>query len=422
MTPQWKEASDLRRLSGYGFSPDYINGLMRNGWTLEKIIQEVEGFLNAGLTTESHAAQTFQEAYPDALNEDFAQTNFDLHYLFQPLSEFEEKTAEWLIPGYIPKGQIVTLASDGGIGKTSLWVNLAAAISSGIPSFLDESSVNRKPQKVLFMSTEDSVSIVLKRRLRLAGARENLVIAPDFSKDRNGALQNLKFGTPDLEEVIANIRPALCIFDPLQGFTPKGIMLGDRGAMRGCMEQLLVLGEKYGTTFLIIAHTNKRTAISDRGRIADSADLWDISRSVMMLGWAEEEGIRYLSHEKCNYGTLQQSILFSIDSDGLLHSEGKTWKRDRDYQADAGKKLKGKKEDCQQFIIRTLEEAGGKMRTQELERIAEQYDFSVATWKRAKAVLGKENKIRSCPVWENGNSVWYTELTYFPPSVAEAQK
>ena len=31
------------------------------------------------------------------------------------LDQFEQKEADWLFQGYIPKGQITTLASDGGI-------------------------------------------------------------------------------------------------------------------------------------------------------------------------------------------------------------------------------------------------------------------------------------------------------------------
>jgi hypothetical protein len=39
---------------------------------------------------------------------------------FRPLREFQEQEAQWLIPGYLPQGQITLLASDGGIGKTTL--------------------------------------------------------------------------------------------------------------------------------------------------------------------------------------------------------------------------------------------------------------------------------------------------------------
>ena len=56
---------------------------------------------------------------------------------FKTLSAFEEKEASWLVSGWIPQGQITLTAADGGVGKTSLWCNLLAAISSGSRCVLD---------------------------------------------------------------------------------------------------------------------------------------------------------------------------------------------------------------------------------------------------------------------------------------------
>lgn len=56
-------------------------------------------------------------------------------------------------------------------------------------------------------------------------------------------------------------------------------------------------GEKYGTTFIIIVHTNKQVGLWGRKRIADSADIWDIARSVLIAGEAND-GLRYISQEK----------------------------------------------------------------------------------------------------------------------------
>ncbi len=87
--------------------------------------------------------------------------------------------------------------------------------------------------------------------------------------------------------------------------------------MRDCMALSLAWGEECGTTFLIICHTNKRKGAYGRDRIADSADLWDVCRSVMMAGYTEEQGVRYLSNEKNNYEQLHgETILFTIDGDG----------------------------------------------------------------------------------------------------------
>lgn len=217
---------------------------------------------------------------------------------FKTLDQFEEEEASWLIPEWIPEAQITLMAADGGVGKTTMWCNMIAALSKGELCFLDPPGHVRAPVKVAFLTTEDSVRKKLKRKLRLAGAVEKNVITPDFLTDKKGVLRGLKFGSREMERFIKHFRPALCIFDPVQGFVPPDVNMGSRNAMRDCMASLISLGEECGTTFLVICHTNKRKGAFGRDRIADSADLWDISRSVLMAGFTGEQDIRYLSNEK----------------------------------------------------------------------------------------------------------------------------
>lgn len=408
------EVAQIQYLRNLGFSSSEISAIVKQGWAPGRIVKELNELFDAGLASEAHAVENFKEAYPELFEE---TAPGDIGSLFLTLDQFEQKTAEWLVPGYVPKGQITTLASNGGVGKTSFWVDLAAAVSSGRPSFLDGDSTRRKPGKVLFMSSEDSVRIVLKRRLISSGADQRNIISPDFANDRDGFLQRVKFGSAELDQVISGLKPELCIFDPIQGFVPQGCQMGDRAAMRACLAPLISLGEKFGTTFLVICHTNKRANASGRDRIADSSDLWDISRSVLMMGKTGEDEVRYLSQEKSNYGALQESVLFTVDENGSLHREGTTWKRDEDFQSEKASQRQGKREDCKDWILHELEENGGKLKIQTLDIAAEKYGYSEATLKRAKAALAKEGKTRSFQARENGTSSWYLQLTYFPSEI-----
>lgn len=333
---------------------------------------------------------------------------------FHTLSDFAEEEPSWLVEGWIPEGQITLLAADGGTGKTTLWCNLVAALSSGRPCLLDSPDVKREPLKVAFFSTEDSVKKKLKRQLRQAGANEGNILTTDFSSGGGDALRELKLGSDRLREVIANFRPALCVFDPIQGFLPSRVNMGSRNEMRDCMAPLIALGEEFGTAFFIVCHTNKRMGASDRSRLADSADLWDVARSVLMMGYTGEPGQRYLSHEKNNYADRQETLLLSFGEGGQLVKEGTTWKRDREFMQEAvTQRSAPQREECKAFLLEKLGERGNSMASKELENLAKAAGYSRATIRRAKDELKESSAIVYKNTGNGNNKVWTVQRTEF---------
>jgi RecA-family ATPase len=342
---------------------------------------------------------------------------------FRPLQEFEEQEAKWLIPGYLPQGQITLLASDGGIGKTTLWCDLVAALSSGKRTILDKEDIQREKMRVCFLTTEDSVRKKLKKKLRLSGADMEQVMTVDFAQDKSGALQSLKLGSADLIQALRECRPALCVIDPIQGFLPRDVNMASRNAMRDCLAPLISLGEEVGTSFLIVCHTNKRKQASGRDRIADSADLWDIARSVLMAGYTQDQDVRYLSNEKNNYTALQETVLFTIDENGLPELQGTTFQRDRDFvQQCATASAPSSREDCKAWVLGLLDEVGGTIASKELEERAKEAGYSYATLRRVKKELKEEKVVRFVQDGssKDGSKVWYIQrfdvLTDLPES------
>ena len=298
----------------------------------------------------------------------------------------------------------------GGVGKTTVWVNILAAVSNGRRCILDPPEMTREPLKTAFLTTEDSVRKKLKRKLRLAGANMANILTPDFTADRDGALRGLKFGSQDMERFVRHFKPSLCVFDPVQGFIPPDINMGSRNAMRDCMAPLIALGEETGCTFLVVCHTNKRKGAWGRDRIADSADLWDVSRSVLMAGYTEDEGIRYLSNEKNNYAELRDTLLFSIDDDGQVHREGTSWKRDREFTQEAAVNVSApRREDCKAWILNALDSTGGALPSKELEQTAKAAGYSYATLRRAKDELKASKEIKFFQTGGSKDKVWHVQ-------------
>lgn len=353
---------------------------------------------------------------------------------FRTMDTVPEEEAQWLVPGYIPQGQITLLAADGGVGKTSFWCQLLAALSTGRATLLEEVSpkgdsdfLSEKadtPAETLsakqdtphkerwgaFFSTEDSVRKKLKKKLRLAGAKMMNLITLESSST---ALLELRLGSPELSDFIHSYRPALCVLDPIQGFLPHGVNMAARNEIRECLAPLMALGEQVGTAFLLVCHTNKRAGAWGRTRLADSADLWDAARSVLMMGDAGD-GRRYLSQEKNNYGPLQPTRLYTFSDSGLLVPAGLTQKRDREFQLQAQPSAAPKREGCKEFLLQKLEENGGSLPAKELEELAREEGYTKTTVRHSKGELKDSGFLRFRQECVGREKRWWVE-SLVPP-------
>lgn len=315
------------------------------------------------------------------------------------LDEFVEQDVQWLIRGYIPKEQITLMCGTGGTGKTSVWVSLVASLSAGERTLfdgdIDQSFIPpREPQRIMFFSGEDTIEHVIKKRLHAQHANMKNIVTVSIDDSR---FDKVRFGSKFLERLIAKYRPTLCVFDPLQSFIDPRVKMSDRNAMRQSMRCLIEWGKKYGTTFLIVMHTNKLLNVWGRNRMADSADLWDIARCVLMVGDTEDDGIKYLSHEKNNYGMTGKTMLFKNER-GNPTFHGWTESKDREFVIAQAKTRnattnKSSLEDVKEMILSELEERPDGMASSDLDDLLREIGFKSWSIQRAKSELKKDKKI-----------------------------
>ncbi len=318
------------------------------------------------------------------------------------------------IPGYIPRREICIMAGDGGVGKTFCWTAIAAAVSSGNRPFLLNNLVPAdpaSPEKVMYFSSEDSNEAVLLPRLKASGALLENIITIDSKHDSFSAV---KINSGFLEKLLDQYRPALCIFDPLQSFLPRGTSMIARNDMREAMGKLHVYGEKYGTTFLIIMHTNKKSDVWGRKRLADSADIWDVARAVLVVGKVGEDGpsTKYLSQEKSSYGREQQTVLFRIVGNAVEFASY-TDKKDRDFVLAAARngRQAPARDAAQEFVTQYLEEHG-ECTVKQLDDAAKNSLIAGKTLRSAKERLREQGKItmRQAGNGSGKGVMWYISL------------
>ena len=272
-------------------------------------------------------------------------------FSFPTLADVQEREVEWLVSGYLVRGAINLICAPGGTGKTSILCAIGAAVSSGKPCFFETDSQRRDPIKVLALMAEDDVSTVLKRRFMTNGATEQNIL---FVPPEHPIFSKCKMGFAEFEQIIMDSQAELVILDPLQQFLSDGVNMSHRNAMRSALTVLLALGQKIGCTFLVAVHTNKGGSTDPRRAIADSADIWDIARSVLMLGQTQEQGILFLSHEKCNSAERAKTILCHFD-EGRVIFDGFTNQRYSEYMSRHNSYQAPKSEQAEAMIERSLE-------------------------------------------------------------------
>lgn len=348
------------------------------------LMEDVTAYLRGKELDAAEFLRAFQEYIAEA------------HLALVSFNTIEKKTAEFLVPQYMPKGAITILAGEGGSGKTTVWCSIAAALSAGrMPFFVQPEMLPREwsnipPQKVIVFSGEDSAEYVLKERLEKNGADcGNILTIPQSSED----FLNVTFSGRYIERVIQSEHPDLCIFDPIQSFVPDNIDMGKRNAIRQCLQPLAGYGEKYGTTFLLVVHANKQSGVWGRRRMADSSDIWDIARSVLMLGEVAEGKTRYISQEKSNYGVKGRSALFAID-DGAVRFCGYSDKRDREFVQEQSNfnRISPALDTAEDFILEYLQD-GKEHLVSDLDTAAQVDGISPASLKRAKNNLKQDGEI-----------------------------
>lgn len=344
----------------------------------------------------ARAEEIVNEPIPEY--EEYIQANTEDEFEAPTLEEFEELEVDWLIDGYIPRGQITIFCGDGGVGKTSVWASLLADLSAGRPTIFDKLQgvePHREPMKLMFFSGEDTIEQVIKKKLRQAKANMKNIRSISLS---NKNFEKILFGSEYLEGLYAKYKPDLCVFDPLQTFIGEKIKMVDRNAMRAKTRPLIEWGSLYGTASLLIMHTNKQSNVWARQRMADSADLWDIARSVLLMGEADSEGMKYISHEKSNYGPTSKTILFD-NKTGLPVVYATTDKKDRDFVMEASKKKNAEKEGSNMqeicnFILSELGQHKEGMNASDLDTLLLDVGYTRWAIRSAKKQLKESSLIK----------------------------
>ena len=364
------------------------------------------------LNTCKQAWQADPAAFMAAVNADAKQRKLALEgSAAQPglLADVPMQSVAWLVPQLLPLGEVSLLGADGGTGKGIWQAQLIAYVTAGKTSGF-------------FPLPPQQTGKVLKARLLAAGADMNrvLVLTADDYFGKTG--QPLTLKDQALADFAAKAGPLLLIVDPLQSFLPSDVEMASRNQMRSALLPLRAIAAKQGCAVLIVMHSNKKQGVSGRARLADSSDIWDMARSVLMMGRAKNDGKIYLSHEKNSYARPQQTVLLHIDDvevEGVKTAravfDGYTDKKDADFIEERRVRTAETRQDTRSAILNVLSESRlGSMPSNELRAaVLREIGCSDSTYNRVYSELVKSGEIAKHQINQGGNvRSWFTAMPY----------
>ena len=303
------------------------------------------------------------------------------------LDTIQPVEVKFLAKPFLPLGKFSLLIGDPGVGKSTLAVNIAAALSTGRPIL--ESDSEPITGNVIYESAEDNIADTLKPRLLANGA--------DCSKIAVIECGGLDISTDCqiLDNAIRDTKATLLVLDPLIAYLGAKADMCRAADMRRLLSGLAVIAEKRGCALLAIGHMNKSEGTKSLYRGLGSIDIAASARSVMLIERSEDDpDIRILSHLKSSLAPEADPLAFRIESNSSVRFLG-TYEGEPLNRPDAMED--GKREWASSVILSLL--SGGPRSSADVQRACADAGISERTMNRAKKDLGIRS-IRKPDGWD----------------------
>ena len=224
------------------------------------------------------------------------------------------------------------LPGDGGIGKSFVTMELAAAVTNGSRLPIDNGWQTVDRGDVLLVNFEDGIGNgiqqIIKKRARLCNARMNGLHVIAGTRDEKGKLQPFSREHVGLiaDHLRATTNVRLIIIDPLMSFIGKADVFRDNEVREALAEIVDVVSKAEQKVALLIVHHNRKAA-GEKGtdKVAGSVGLTNYARSVVAADYEkvydeatgeESDGRKMLTVIKGNYFGQTSPVPFGIDEEG----------------------------------------------------------------------------------------------------------
>jgi hypothetical protein len=278
-------------------------------------------------------ALTFAVAPGDTSRERFTMTR---------LADVQPETVEWIWPGRLPAGKLVTLDGDPGLGKSTLAIGIAATITTG--GNWPDGTACTVVGDVLLMSAEDGMADTVRPRLDAAGADVTKVHNIDgVRSDTDGTLRPPTLAdVAPIERAVNATGARLLVVDVIMAFLPSGTDSHKDQDIRRVLSRLAGVADRTGCTVLLLRHLNKAKGGDPMYRGGGSIGIVGAARAGMLVAAdPDDPELRVLASIKSNLGPPAESLAYRLVGAGdhgaaRVQWEGTTEHTARTLLADTG--------------------------------------------------------------------------------------
>lgn len=213
--------------------------------------------------------------------------------VIEALGGIVPKPVQFLVPGLIPAGMLGMLCGQGGEGKSTITLELAAAITTGRCAFgLDYP--DPVSGKVLLISCEDDWERTIVPRLAALGADRSKVyrikgVKKKVLKNGSPAQEMIDFHMGHFAEMqrllLANPDMRLVAIDPAGAYVGRaGVNENLDADLRAVLGPASETANLTGAAVILVKHLNKSAGVSAVQRVSGSTGYVNACRYVYIIG------------------------------------------------------------------------------------------------------------------------------------------